>query len=105
MQILKKELLNNQKITWVVAGQSVPMCQGMALNRLKKEYPAKDYKKQGYFMPSRDFNFANELSMIRTDRLYYLIERRTELPSGEVKDCLIAFQENGDNIEGKAIFA
>jgi hypothetical protein len=105
MQILSKKLLEKEEITWVEPGQSVGLCQGMALNRLSKEYPTNKVKPMGWWMPSRHFSLEHrEASMIREDRLYYLIERRVAGKDGSVSECLIAFQENGDSIEGTVIF-
>lgn len=105
MQILSRKLLEKEEIKWVKPKQKVPFAQGMALNRLSKEYPTNRVRPMGWWMPSRHFSLEHrEASMIREDRLYYLIERRTTLEDGSVADCLIAFQENGDSIEGTVIF-
>lgn len=101
MKIYNKTELEKLSITWLKAGQSAPLMQGMALNRLQKEYPTKKERAQGYVLFSPKENENLDLP----EACYYLIERKTKLENEpEPLDCLIAFQECGDCIEGVAIF-
>ena len=104
MQVLKAEKLRGVEINWVKGGESVPMMQGMALNKLNKEYPAKG-KRQGWMLWNNPINSDEVLKEQMPEACYYLIERKTKLENEkEPMNCLIAFKENGDNIEGWAIF-
>lgn len=97
MKIISQKYLEGQQIEWVKPGQSVPMMQGMALNKLNKEYPTKREQRSGWFLfQSRDYDTLDQAC-------YYLIERMVNLVDG-VKKCLVAFKENGDSLEGFAIF-
>lgn len=102
MKKLTKDALNNTSITWVKQGDSVPLCQGMALNRLNNEYPTKKEYRQGWFIYSVQENQADD-QPFKNGTLYYLIERMTQHDDKSVSKCLIAFQENGCSIEGYAI--
>jgi hypothetical protein len=102
MKNLSKNVLDSYEITWAKPGESVPLMQGMALNRLLKEYPTKTPGKQGWFLAAIQENQAEDFPF-ENGKMYYLIERLTRLTDGVVARCLIAFQENGDSIEGYAI--
>ena len=103
MKNFPKQLLDTQEITWVKPGQSVPFMQGAALNRLNHEYPTRDKEaRQGYFIYAPMFNNDPLEDMIAGR--YYLIERQTMLDSQELVTALVAFRENGDSIEGVALF-
>jgi hypothetical protein len=103
MKILTNNVLDKVEITWAKPGNSVPLMQGMALNRLAKEYPVKNKGgfRQGWFLAAVQENQAED-SPFENGKMYYLIERLTS-HEGAVKKALIAFQENGDCIEGYAI--
>lgn len=97
MKKLSKRFLKDQKINWVKPGQSVPLGQGMALNRLNKEYKCKKQYRSGWFI------YQDRNSEILENGCYYIIERMTRI-DGKVKKCLIAFKEEGCCIKGAVIF-
>lgn len=105
MKELTLEKLAGQKITWVKPGESVPMMQGMALQKLNREYPTKNQSaRMGYFLYSPMLN-NDPLGL--PEACYYLIERMVlpetfESGSQPVK-AMIAFEEMGDSIKGSAI--
>lgn len=109
MKHFQKQLLDNQNITWVKPGDSVPFAQGEALNKLNSYYKTKNQAlRQGYFnyQPTADmssYDLPNQPIDLPA-ACYYLIERKTKLDSGEVVLALIAFQEHGHCIEGVAMF-
>lgn len=101
MKILKTQSFADQNITWVAPGDDVPYCQGAALNRLNKEYPAKN-KMCGYMMYTNHPMSDPDSQELET-ALYYMIERKTKLSTGETRNCLILFKENGVSVSGHAI--
>ena len=104
MKIFNQEfLIDNVEMTWVNPGDDVSYAQGAALNRLNKEYPTKKTRMCGYFLYRPPVNPVIPEDDL-PEGLYYIIDRKTKLDSGEIKDCLIAFKENGDSITGHAIF-
>lgn len=97
MKHLDKTILEQQDINWCEPGQSVPMMQGMALNTLVKEYPGKG--RIGYFIAS-EHRLMDEDDVELPNACYYVLERNIE----GLGASTVAFKENGDNIEGYAIF-
>ena len=102
-------LLDSQKITWVEPGQSVPLSQGMALNKLNEMFPVKSPARQGWFLytPTMDggsYGLPNQPIDLE-QACYYLIERTINLEgSDKPVKCLVAFQELGYGLQGAAIF-
>lgn len=102
MKTLSLKQLDHQEITWVEPGQEVPMMQGMALQRLAKEFPTKQSYRQGWFLYSPTINH-DPLGL--PEACYYLIERKVRIQNPDATVlALVAFQEQGVSIEGKAIF-
>jgi len=102
MKIFSKRMIEDKEITWVEPGQSVPMMQGMALNKLKKTYPSRKGR-CGWMLWSKRYNGgleANGIEPALPEACYYLLERNVK----EYGDSVVAFKENGDNIEGYALF-
>lgn len=97
---IPKTFLDTQDVTWVAPGDSVPFMQGAALNRLNSEYPIKAPTRSGWFLYSPRFMDDYDLPQ----GCYYLIERKTKLDNGDMVSALVAFKENGDSIEGAALF-
>ncbi len=100
MKHINKSILNAVKINWVKPGESVPAMQGMALNKLNREYPSK--LRCGWMMWSDRHN-QDSREEILPEACYYLLERNTKI-EGKVEKCIVAFKENGDNLEGYALF-
>ena len=94
--MLKQKTINElpDGITWVNAGESVPMMQGMALNKLKGIY--KSAKKMGWVLYEDDDDGGI--------CLYILDGLKAHHKDGSVRICAVAFKENGDSIEGYAIY-
>jgi len=102
LKILKTQSFEDQVVTWVNLGDDVPFFQGAALNKLNSLYPTKKPKMSGYMMYSNHPMSDPDSQELET-ALYYMIERKTKLDTGETRNCLILFKENGDSISGHAI--
>lgn len=101
MKHLSKDILKRQEINWVKEGESVPFVQGAALNMLNSQYPASYKHRSGWFLYSERQDDDENPTMDQA--CYYLIQRVVNL-NGDLKKRYIAFKENGDSVEGYAIF-
>lgn len=81
-------------IEWVKPGQSTPFMQGMALNELIGRY--KKASRAGWVLAR--IEDGEDVC------LYILDGLKTKDDDGIVKRVAVAFKENGDNIEGYAIY-
>jgi hypothetical protein len=100
MKHLNKSILDTVEIKWVEQGESLPLMQGMALNKLNKEYPSK--MRCGWMLWNDRFNWGNQEEIL-PEACYYLLERNIEL-EGTTEKRVVAFKENGDSLEGYALF-
>lgn len=88
---------NNIKIDWLQNKKTAPFCQGMAINKLLKEYHGSN--RYGYFLINN-----RELKGME-EGCYYLIEKRTKYTDDQtISNALIAFKEYGTHIQGHTIF-
>jgi len=95
MKTLNAELLKNKEIYWLHDKKTAPMAQGMALNKLNEIY--RGATRFGYVLLNDE-----EIAGIE-EGCYYLLELKTRIEK-EVLKCLVAFKENGDSVQGYAIF-